>query len=141
MKLAKEGHEAKGDEESNESQGGSIAADAARSDWMIGEPERVADADILNRAMAILEKELAKRPDKWRGRASGYMGYLTVQTLSIVTEVDGFSEADKIRVQQIVTETKPELSESEGPRTPSTAKDAMRSTTKEWELWQRLPQR
>ena len=114
----------------------------AESDSMIHEPERVADVDILKKAMAILERELSKKPDAWMEKSSGYIGYLSAQTLAVITEAsDGLSEAEKNRLTQMVASSEPALTECEAPRTPDTARGAMVTTVKEWQSWQRLSQR
>jgi len=72
-----------------------------RKDFEAGESELVADVDTLDRAMAILERELSKNPGAF-AQISGTNTNAIVQALGVITEAAGFSGADKNRLTAFV---------------------------------------
>ena len=112
------------------------------SSSMTREAERVAEVELLKRAMAVLVRELANHPDLWWEGSSGHIGYLCTQTLAVITQAsDGLSSEENFFLGQLVESTQPLLDGNEAPRTPNNARGAMVQTVEEWCLWQRLPER
>jgi len=68
-----------------------------RKDFEASEAELVADVDTLDRAIAILERELSKNPGAF-AQLSGTNTNAIVQALGVITEAAGFSGADKNRL-------------------------------------------
>merc|ERR1719230_59799 len=67
-----------------------------RKDFEASESELVADIDTLDRAIAILERELSKNPGAF-AQISGSNEQMIVQALGAITDAAGFSGADKTR--------------------------------------------
>ena len=99
-----------------------------RKEFALSEPELEADVDILKMAMAILERELSKKPDAWLEKSSGYASCVIAQALAVITEAsDGFSEADKNRLTAIVArQDRSRNDDNESPTTPTNSRGAMR---------------
>jgi len=72
-----------------------------RKDFEAGESELVADIDTLDRAIAILERELSKNAGAF-AQISGTNANAIVQALGVITDAAGFSGADKNRLAAFV---------------------------------------
>jgi chromosome segregation ATPase len=72
-----------------------------RKDFEAGESELVADIDTLDRAIAILERELSKNPAAF-AQISGSNQQMIVQAFAAITDAAGFSGADKNRLAAFV---------------------------------------
>jgi len=78
-----------------------VVREKERKDFEAGEAELVADVDTLDRAIAILERELSKNPAAF-AQLSGTNANAIVQALGVITEAAGFSGADKNRLSAFV---------------------------------------
>jgi chromosome segregation ATPase len=72
-----------------------------RKDFEAGESELVADIDTLDRAIAILERELSKNAGAF-AQITGTNANAIVQALGVITDAAGFSGADKNRLTAFV---------------------------------------
>jgi predicted nucleic acid-binding Zn-ribbon protein len=72
-----------------------------RKDFEAGEAELVADVDTLDRAVAILERELSKNPGAF-AQLSGTNANAIVQALGVITDAAGLSGADRNRLSAFV---------------------------------------
>jgi chromosome segregation ATPase len=72
-----------------------------RKDFEAGESELVADIDTLDRAIAILERELSKNAGAF-AQITGTNANAIVQALGVITDAAGFSGADKNRLAAFV---------------------------------------